>query len=53
MKDRLTWLSVDAASARVAKWPEWKRNYRLTKYSKGYDNMRPVNEGKRDIKPGV
>lgn len=21
----------------IEKWPAWKRNYRLTKYSKGFD----------------
>ena len=33
------WQSVEEASERVAKWPAWKRNYRLTKYSIGFDAM--------------
>ncbi len=32
----LNWQSVDAASKRVAAWPEWKRNYKITEYSMGH-----------------
>lgn len=38
MTTKFNWLAVGKAAARVAKWPAWKRNYRLTKYSKGFDD---------------
>lgn len=33
MRPSLKRLAATEASERVAKWPAWKRNYRLTKYS--------------------
>ena len=37
------WKYVDECAERVKKWPEWKRNIRVTKYFKGNTILDKIN----------
>jgi len=38
------WENVDKAQKNVEKWPEWKRNVQLTKYSSNSDKGKANNK---------
>ena len=42
------WENVDKAQKNVEKWPEWKRNVHLTKYSSHSDKEKSNSRNNRD-----